>query len=118
MKKSRKSQHGGRRRGSGRKPGAINRASAKAIEAAAKTGLLPHELLLAMSRGEPTPGVKKPTRAEIVDARKAAAPYFAPRLSAVALKAKISENPWNELLELVDGKSRGLPSQSRDQNET
>lgn len=96
----------------------MNRASAKAIEAAKKTGLLPHDLLLATSRGESTPGVPKPTRAEISDARKAAAPYFAPRLSAIALKARTSENPWHELLELVDGKSRGLPSQSRGQNET
>lgn len=110
---------GGKRENAGRKPGSGNKMSAAARKAAAETGLLPHEFLLNVMRGRavmlPDPKsdrrrIKRiPTFEEMLDAAKAAAPYYAPRLSAVALKAKTSENPWNELLEMVDGKSRGLP---------
>jgi len=44
--------HGGKRNGAGRKAGSVNKASAVAREEAAKTGELPHEFLLRVSRGE------------------------------------------------------------------
>lgn len=94
---------GGAQPGSGRPKGAVAKVTAKAKQAAAETGLLPHEWLLQVSRGE---GIKHkrwvvkydakgneksrdlveeevytdfPTR---IDAAKAASPYYAPRLAA------------------------------------
>jgi len=91
--------------------------TAKAREAAAATGDLPHELLLMVARGQPLPGERsKPTRAERIDAMKAAAPYYAPRLAAVVAKINQPGDPWVEILNLIDGKSRGLPSQGGGQS--
>lgn len=93
---------GGAQPGSGRPKGAIAKVTTKAKQAAMETGLLPHEWLLMVSRGEgvkhkrwevvfDTNGVEQsrdlieeeiyadfPTR---IDAAKAAAPYYAPRLA-------------------------------------
>lgn len=71
----------GERRG-GRKPGVPNKKSAERIAMATATGMLPHEFLLAVARGEPV-GDHIPTFDQRVDAAKAAAPYYAPRLAAV-----------------------------------
>jgi hypothetical protein len=46
---------------------------------------LPHEILLAIARGEPLDG-HKPTFAERMDAAKAAAPYYGARLSSVRVE--------------------------------
>ncbi len=72
----------------GRKAGVRNKLTRAVVAAAAATGRLPHDLLLAMARGQSTPGVSKPTRQEIIQARVAAAPFYAPRLSTVDVKAK------------------------------
>jgi hypothetical protein len=93
---------GGARQGAGRPKGRTNSVTAKAREAAAETGLLPHEWLLKVSRGEgiehkrwkivyDKSGKEKgrelvteelyadfPTR---LDAAKAAAPFYAPKLA-------------------------------------
>jgi hypothetical protein len=93
---------GGARPGAGRKKGTLAKVTAKAREAAMETGLLPHEWLLKVSRGE---GIKHkrwvikydtkgkevsrdlieeeiyadfPTR---IDAAKAASPFYAPKLA-------------------------------------
>lgn len=66
----------------GKKAGTPNKRRKSATVTAARTGALPADLLLKMARGEKTPGIGKPTRAEIVEARKAAAPYYQPRLAA------------------------------------
>lgn len=93
---------GGRQPGAGRPKGALSKVTAKAKQAAMETGLLPHEWLLLVSRGE---GIKHkrwvikydakgneksrelveeeiyadfPTR---IDAAKAAAPFYAPKLA-------------------------------------
>lgn len=79
---------GGKRDGAGRKPGGVNKMSKKAREEAAKTGELPHEYLLRISRGEEIDGYK-PTFTERMDAAKAAAPYFAPRLSTTDVNARV-----------------------------
>ena len=58
----------------------MSRAAKEGIERAKATGELPHEFLLRVSRGEPIDG-KKPKPSERIDAAKAAAPYFAPKLT-------------------------------------
>lgn len=93
---------GGARPGAGRPKGRTNSVTAEARKAAAESGMLPHEWLLKVSRGEPIEqkrwkiiydkqGNEKgreliteevyadfPTR---IDAAKAASPYYAPRLA-------------------------------------
>ena len=93
---------GGARPGGGRPKGAVQKITTQAREAAAETGLLPHEWLLKVSRGEPieqkrwktiydAKGKEKgreliteevyadfPTR---IDAAKAASPFYAPKLA-------------------------------------
>lgn len=72
---------GGARPGAGRKVGAVQKVAREAREKAAASGMLPHEFLLAIMRDE----VKgeKPTFEQRLDAAKAAAPYYAPKLSAI-----------------------------------
>lgn len=66
----------------GRPKGATNKASRETRERAAASGLLPHEFLLAVTRGEAVDGYV-PSFAERLEAAKAAAPFYAPKLSAV-----------------------------------
>lgn len=87
---------GGARPGAGRKPGSTNRMSNRAREAAAKTGEMPHEFLLRVVRGEDIDG-HLPTFAERIDAAKAAAQYFAPRLTAAHVDAAIRPTSVREL---------------------
>jgi hypothetical protein len=94
----------------GRPPGSLNRLSQAAREAAARTGLLPHEILLSMARGEPVRIVKVlPTGDHVEtyqeidvdtakDAAKAAAPYYAPKMSTVELLSGVSDGDLNELI--------------------
>lgn len=87
--------HGGARRGAGRKIGTQTKVSQKAREAAAKTGKLPHEILLSVSRGEPlrwgpTQEEAWPTPDQQIDAAKAAAPYYAPRLAQVEQRTELN----------------------------
>lgn len=93
---------GGARPGAGRPKGRTNSVTAKAREAAAETGLLPHEWLLKVSRGEPVLQKRwvikydksgKEVSRELVeeevyadfptriDAAKSAAPFYAPKLA-------------------------------------
>jgi hypothetical protein len=93
---------GGPRPGSGRPRGALSKVTTKAREAAMETGLLPHEWLLKVSRGEPILHTRLVTKynkngdevkRELVeewvyadfdtriDAAKSAAPYYAARLA-------------------------------------
>jgi hypothetical protein len=83
------------------------------IETARASGLTPAQLLRDMGNGLPTPGIPKPTPEQIFEARKAAAPYYDPRLAAVVAKVNQPGDPWAEILSLVEGKSRGLPSESK-----
>lgn len=93
---------GGRQPGAGRPKGALSKVTAKAKQAAMETGLLPHEWLLKVSRGEPIEHKRwvvkydkngKEVGRELVteevyadfptriDASKAAAPFYAPKLA-------------------------------------
>ena len=87
---------GGRRSGAGRKPGSVNQMSRNAREAAAKTGELPHMILLRIARGEKIDG-HTPAFSERMDAAKAAAPYFAPKLAATEVRAPLGERPVRDL---------------------
>lgn len=94
---------GGARPGGGRPKGSVQKITTKAREEAAASGLLPHEWLLMVARGEPIEQkrwdikydkkgnvVSKELVTDIVypdlpmrqDSAKAAAPYYAPRLAA------------------------------------
>jgi len=88
----------------GRPEGATNRLAREAREQAKATGLLPHEILLSMARGEPQteyhvlPSGQIATRQVSLDveqrkdAAKAAAPYFAPKISTVEVIRGVPDN--------------------------
>ena len=69
-------------RAPGRPKGALNRVSRETRDKAAASGMLPHEFLLTVVRGEAVDGYT-PSFAERLDAAKAAAPFFAPKLSSI-----------------------------------
>lgn len=94
--------NGGARKGAGRPKGSVQKLTAQAREEAKATGLLPHEWLLKVSRGEPieqshwkethnakgevtskvlVTGMVYPDIVMRIDAAKAAAPYYAPKLA-------------------------------------
>ena len=75
------------------------------------TGMLPHEILLAVARGEPVyrmvhnretgETIKQQESysfSERIDAAKAAAPYFAPRISAVEVIHGIGDEQLDQLI--------------------
>lgn len=113
---------GGRQPGAGRPKGALSKVTAKAKQAAMETGLLPHEWLLQVSRGE---GIKHkrwvvkydkqgkevsrdlveeeiyadfPTR---IDAAKAASPYYAPRLAVQTVSVTGNSDAVSETLKAI-----------------
>lgn len=113
---------GGPRPGSGRPKGSVTKVTAKAREAAMETGLLPHEWLLKVSRGEAIEhkrwvvqydknGKEKsreliteevyadfPTR---IDAAKAASPYYAPRLAVQTVSVTGNSDAVSETLKNI-----------------
>ena len=72
---------GGSRPGAGRKSGAPNKASAKRAAKASLDGALPHEMLLAIARGQKVNG-HEPTFEQQLEAMARAAPYYAPRFAS------------------------------------
>lgn len=92
------------RRGRGRPPGSHNVMTRAAREKAQREGLLPHEILLSIARGEPQvlqiPDGNGKTETRMVgvtledvkDAAKAAAPYYAPKLSTVETIQGVSDD--------------------------
>jgi hypothetical protein len=110
------SSRGGYRPGAGRKPGTMNKLAKEARDLAAQTGALPHELLLQWGRGEPMArkvlkdggDPKNPahwvTTYEGVDAEiqkdsaKAAAPYYAPKISTVEVIQGVSDADLDEFI--------------------
>lgn len=113
---------GGAQPGSGRPKGAVSKVTAKAKLAAMETGLLPHEWLLKVSRGEAiehkrwkiiydAKGNEKgreliteevyadfPTR---IDAAKAASPYYAPRLAVQNVSINANSDAVAETLKSI-----------------
>lgn len=97
-----------------------NKLSREATQRLAETGMLPHEILARLGRGEQVPGfdLGKDEKGKAkslgvetrIDCLKAAAGFYAPKLLGAVVKTNPNEaNPWTELLSLVDGRSRGLP---------
>lgn len=119
---------GGAQPGSGRPKGAVSKVTAKAKLVAMETGLLPHEWLLKVSRGEPieqkrwkitydAKGNEKsreliteevyadfPTR---IDAAKAAAPFYAPKLAVQ--QVKVGPDTGNAVAETLKSIAEQLP---------
>lgn len=101
---------GGPGRGQGRKPGSMSKLAKDARAKAEQTGLLPHEILLSMARGEPAQIVEiddqgnrkiryEPLDKEDVrDAAKAAAPYYAPKISTVEVIQGVSDADLDEFI--------------------
>lgn len=94
---------GGKREGAGRKAGAITKMAKEARTKAQATGQLPHEFLLSIVRGEAVDDVV-PKLADRIDAAKAAAPYFAPRMSATDIA--VTGNPFTQLFEVLNASGR------------
>lgn len=100
----------------GRKPGGTTLVNRVAIAAASAEGKLPHEILLDIARGKSivagtmewheatqtfrpgAPRVLNPDIQQIIAAARDAAPYFAPKLSALELLASLSDDELNELV--------------------
>lgn len=123
---------GGAQPGSGRPKGAVAKVTAKARAEAAESGLLPHEWLLKVSRGEgieqkrwkieyyksgPKAGTEKsrelitevvyadfPTR---IDAAKAAAPFYAPKFAVQSVK--VSPDSGDAVAETLKQIAEQLP---------
>lgn len=113
---------GGRQPGAGRPKGALSKVTAKAKQAAMETGLLPHEWLLKVSRGEPiehkrwvtkydAKGKEKgrelvteeiyadfPTR---LDAAKAASPFYAPKLAVQTVSVTGNSDAVSDTLKAI-----------------
>jgi hypothetical protein len=114
----------------GRPEGSLNKLAREAREKAARTGLLPHEIMLDIARGNPQteqlvdPVTKKVTKTTVavsldmrLDAAKAAAPYYAPKISTVELLAGANENELDRLIEVLAaeaGVDLGTRSKSED----
>jgi hypothetical protein len=95
----------------GRPKGTVNKLSLEAIEWAKQTGELPHQFLLRVSQGQmiatevlhPDTGEVKvlyhiPDFETRVDAAKSAAPYFAPKLSAVQMMQQVADDQLDEII--------------------
>ena len=113
---------GGPRKGAGRPVGAVNRVAKEAIAAAKAEGILPHEWLLNVVRGEPVEQKRwkierdehgKEISRELVtelvypdfpvrmDAAKAASPYYAPRLATQTVSVQGGNEAVAEALKLM-----------------
>ena len=94
----------------GRPPNSTNILSKQAREQAILTGALPHEILLSMARGEPQlvkeidehGQIKEHYEAMSLEARrdaaKAAAPYFAPKISTVEVISGVGDHDLDQLI--------------------
>lgn len=113
---------GGPRKGAGRPKGSINKIAKANIEAAKEAGMLPHEWLLQIARGEPVEQKRwdikrdehgKEISRELVvdiiypefpvrmDAAKAASPYYAPRLATQTVSVQGGNEAVAEALKLM-----------------
>jgi len=99
-----------------------NRLSQELIRQAKQDGDLPHEILLKLARGQPI-RIKRinkqtglfeineeghfivdwlqPGLSEVIDCAKAAAPYFAPKLSTVEMIQGVSDDDLNRIIALA-----------------
>lgn len=89
-------KRGGARKGAGRKPGAINKATAKALAKAEEGGILPLDFMLQVMRDEAA------ERSERLDMAKAAAPYVHAKLASIEHSGGMTLNHEAALDELDD----------------
>lgn len=95
----------------GRPVGSTNKFSIKSRELAEATGILPHEFLLLVVRGEPIKHkVKNPVTGlfeeelivpkweDRLDCAKAAAPYYAPKFATVEVIQKVSDDELDAII--------------------
>ena len=97
---------GGKREGAGRKPGSVNkisRLSRIACEEAAKTGELPHQLLLRVARGDVFCG-RPPSFDERFEAMKMTLPYYAAKLAPI--NGMLPDHFVTRLIEIISDESR------------
>lgn len=85
---------GGKRSGSGRKPGSKTRKTAEIAQKAAKEGITPLEFMLKIMRDEACPEEADITQkiafhTARFEAAKAAAPYIHPRLAAIEMSGTV-----------------------------
>lgn len=101
---------GGARPGSGRPQGSHQKLTNEARATAKLTGRLPHEILLDIARGNPQT-IKLPlgngkieeklvgvTLEQLADAAKAAAPYFAPKISTVEVIHGVPDDELDNII--------------------
>lgn len=100
---------GGARLGAGRKPGAVQKVTREARKVAAEKGMLPHEFLAAVARGDVIDG-HEPTFEERLDAAKAAAPYYAARLST----SNVNVRRITDFSQLTDAELAALAGEAGD----
>lgn len=113
----------------GRPLGAANRLAIEARERAQATGELPHEFLLRIARGEPIfrkvvalDGNTKEVQEEYSfedrkDAAKAAAPYFAPKISTVEVIRGVADDELDSIIAKLateTGLSAGLSGETEE----
>ena len=98
----------------GRPEGSMNKLARQAREDAARTGKLPHEILLDIARGkvivqeitdpetgEITKKLHVPSLEDMKDAAKAAAPYFAPKISTVEVIQGVNDDELDRIIALA-----------------
>ena len=128
------SGQGGWRPGAGRKPGSTNRISNEAREQAKLTGALPHEILLSMARGEPqlireidpetgrvTEHYESVSLEKKLDSAKAAAPYYAPKISTVEVISGVGDHDLDQLIAQLAaeaGAHLGTSGESQEREDT
>lgn len=108
------SKNGGARPGAGRPKGALSKIAEEAREKAKSTGQLPHEFLLSIARGEaifreeidPASGrvVKVQEQYDFdarKDAAKAAAPYYAPKISTVEVIHGVTDDELDNIIKVL-----------------
>ena len=97
--------HGGRRAGSGRKPGAATRITREVADRLAGEGITPLELIVSLMRKYHSDG----KLALALDAAVKAAPYLHPRLAAVQVSG--GETPVRlEVVEEIIGDGSHVPA--------
>lgn len=113
---------GGPGRGGGRKPGSVNKLAKEAVIAAKAAGILPHEWLLNVARGEPVEQkrwkvgrdedgneISRELITEVIypdfpvrmDAAKSCAPFYAPRLATQTVSVQGGNEAVAEALKMM-----------------
>lgn len=87
---------GGKREGSGRKPGIPNRKTAEKMAAAAEAGLMPVDYMLNVMRDETAEKSRRD------DMAKAVAPYLSPKLANIEVGNK-GGAPFKVVVQATDG---------------